>query len=181
MRAGRQAPPADGELRHTRYESWDLTTRVDHRTVSSAVVPQENELRWAPDLSGTFRAVAGADQVRRYLAVGHPIEEYGSGELFTAISDLALEWHADPAAWSALLRVVAGARDVRLLGDVTDRAGRPGVAVATDSTFTGLPTRWVMVLDRSTGRLLAIEQWLTTTAGKLHVPIPSVIDYMLWR
>ena len=64
---------------------------------------------------------------------------------------------------------------------VTDRAGRTGTAIATDSSFTGLPVRYVLVFDPHTGGLLASEQWLTTTAGALDVPVPSVIQYHLWR
>ena len=113
--------------------------------------------------------------LRAYLSTGHPIDSHGTGELFIAVTDLAREWRLTPAVDSALMGVLAQAPDVRILGTVTDRAGRTGTAVATDSSFTGLPMRYVLVFDPHTGGLLASEEWLTTTAGALDVPVPSVI------
>lgn len=115
--------------------------------------------------------------LRAYLAVGHPIDSYGSGELFVAITDLAQEQPFDGPTTAALLRVVAAAPGVTALGTVTDRAGRPGEAYAVDGTFTGLPTRWALVVDPTTGRLLASESWLTTSAGQLGIQVPACIDY----
>ena len=61
-----------------------------------------------------------------------------------------------------------------------DRAGRPALAVAVDSARHGLPTtRYTMLIDASTGAVLGFEQMLTESAGKLNVPIPSVIGYDL--
>jgi hypothetical protein len=136
---------------------------------------------------GQFRPVypglppSSVPGLRAYLATAHPIDSHGTGELFTAVTDLALEWRATPAVESALMGVLADAPGVRSLGAVTDRAGRAGTAIATDSSFTGLPIRYVLVFDPHTGSLLASEQWLTTTAGALDVPVPSVIAYHLWR
>jgi hypothetical protein len=123
-------------------------------------------------------SVAG---LRGYLSTAHPIDSHGTGELFVAVTDLAREWRSTPATEAALMGVLAGAPGVRALGTVTDRAGRTGTAIATDSSFTGLPVRYVLVFDPHTGGLLASEQWLTTTAGALDVPVPSVIQYHLWR
>ena len=119
--------------------------------------------------------------LRSYLASAHPIDSHGTGELFVAVTDLASEWRNTPATQAALMGVLAAAPGVRALGSVTDRAGRAGIAIATDSAFTGLPVRYVLVFDPHTGSLLSSEQWLTTTAGALDVPVPSVIQYHLWR
>ena len=119
--------------------------------------------------------------LRAYLSTGHPIDSHGTGELFTAVTDLAREWRLTPAVDSALMGVLAQRRMCGLLGTVTDRAGRTGMAVATDSSFTGLPIRYVLVFDPLTGGPCSSEEWLTTTAGALDVPVPSVIAYHLWR
>lgn len=60
---------------------------------------------------------------------------------------------------------------------VLDRAGRTGLAVHVRTTMTGLPERRTIVIDPSTGHILGAETTLTETAGKLNVPIPSVISY----
>lgn len=119
-------------------------------------------------------------ELREYLAVGHPIDQYGPGELFTAITDLAIQRTLTPSQQAAMLQLLAATPDVSLMGRVTDRAGRTGVAVSAEGDFTGLPTRWVLVFDPKTGRLLASESWLTKTAGKLPVTIPAVTDYKIW-
>jgi hypothetical protein len=224
--AAQTATPRD--LRRVSYEHWSLANRINGRTVTVAVVPEQVQLSWKPDGSAVSRVVAGQTyfpteayrraweqqgrpeasgtlisneefapgqyrpvypsappaswtQLRAYLATAHPIDSHGTGELFTAVTDLAREWRTTPAVDSALMGVLAQAPGVRILGTVTDRAGRTGTAVATDSSFTGLPIRYVLVFDPHTGSLLASEQWLTTTAGALDVPVPSVIAYHLWR
>jgi hypothetical protein len=118
--------------------------------------------------------------LRAFLAVGHPIDSYGPGELFVAITDLLSQQRLTPSQQSSLLRLLAVEPAVRVLGDVTDRAGRAGVAVVAEGDFTGLPTRFVLVFDPGTGALLASEAWLTTSAGRLPVSIPAVIDYKIW-
>jgi hypothetical protein len=82
-----------------------------------------------------------------------------------------------PAVRAAVLRFVAATPGIRLTGHVTDRAGRPGIAVSLDSDYSGLPTRYTLIFDEHDGRLLGDEEMLTTTAGKLNVPVPSVIGY----
>jgi hypothetical protein len=43
-----------------------------------------------------------------------------------------------------------------------------------------LPTRYTVIFSADTGGLIADEQVLTTTAGKLNVAIPAVIGYTLY-
>jgi hypothetical protein len=224
-RAGRGAA---GDLRRVSYERWSLANRINGRSVTVAVVPEQVHLAWRPDGSAVAQAVTGTTYfpspayrraweaagrpaaagtpirnaefapgqfrpiyparppssvaaLRGYLSTAHPIDSHGTGELFVAVTDLASEWRSTPATQAALMGVLAAAPGVRALGSVTDRAGRVGTAIAADSAFTGLPVRYVLVFDPHTGALLSSEQWLTTTAGALDVPVPSVIQYHLWR
>ena len=55
------------------------------------------------------------------------------------------------------------------------------MAIYTDSDYSGLMTRYVLVFDPATGTLNASEEWLTTTAGALKVRVPAVISYSAWR
>jgi hypothetical protein len=61
-------------------------------------------------------------------------------------------------------------------GSVIDRAGRPGVAVTLDSSYSGLLTRYTWIFDPHTGALLGNEEMLIDP-GKLHVRSGSVIAY----
>ncbi|MDF2146950.1 CU044_5270 family protein [Knoellia sp. p5-6-4] len=211
-----------------RTQSWSLFTRVDGKTVNSAVIPVESELRWGADRSGTLKRVTGQPyfpnpdnehawledgrparpgtmltsetyalgdfkpmwnaapptdprDLAEYLAIGHPIERIGTAELFVAIGDLARERDLSAVQRAAVLRILAKAPDMNALGTVIDRLGRPGIAVATDSDYSGLMTRYILVFDPNTGALNAEEAWLTTSAGRLNVPVPSVISYTAWK
>lgn len=96
------------------------------------------------------------------------------------LTDLWAQRAPSPQLQAALLRVLADEPGLVDRGQVVDRAGRHGVAVSVDSAYTGLPTRYTLILDPHTGMLLDYEQTLTTTASKLNVPNPSVIGYTVW-
>jgi hypothetical protein len=86
-------------------------------------------------------------------AAGH-----GSGlytEMFTLVGDSLRETAITPAQRAALYVVAARIPGVQLLGDVTDSAGRQGVAVAMDNEVS--KDRSTLVLDPKTGALLAEE------------------------
>lgn len=220
-----------GARRASSWQTWSLTSRVDGELVTSAVVPQDGELAWREDGSGSLTVKAGEpyfpSQAHRrawervgapvapgsiverheyrpgelplmfptpppndpaaleaYLRTGHPGAEPGAdgtAELFVAIGDLQREWRLTPPQRAALLQVVAEATGVSALGSTVDRLGRDGEAFAVESDLTGLPTRYVLVVDPDDGRVLAAEQWLTTDGGALDVPVPSVISYTAWR
>lgn len=127
----------------------------------------------------TSPAPAEPTALMAFLQAGHPIDEYGTGELFVAIADLTREQRLDGPQVGAILRVLAGRRDIFTLGTVQDRAGRTGLAFAADSTFTGLPTKHILIFEPTTGQLMASETWLTSSSGKLGISVPAATDYIL--
>lgn len=112
----------------------------------------------------------------RWLTIGHPTSN-GPAETLVAATDLVAERVLAPAERAALLRVLARVPGLSYAGRVTDRAGRAGVGFSLDSAFSGLPTRYTLIVDPATGRVLDYEETLTRTAGRLHVGVPSVIGY----
>lgn len=127
-------------------------------------------------LSYPFLVAEDAQGLRTQLAVGHPADN-GPAEILVAVADLYREQTPNAQSRASVLEVVASVPGLQLLGRTSDRVGRSGVAVAVDSVMTGLPTRFTLVFDERDGRLLDEEQVLTTRAGRLDVPIPSVISY----
>jgi hypothetical protein len=117
-----------------------------------------------------------ATGIDAWLAVGHP-RQNGPAETLVAVTDLARERVLTPPVRAAVLRTVAALPGLTYDGTVTDRAGRPGQAYSVESDYTGLPTRYTLIVDAGTGVLLGFEQTLTTTAGKLGVQVPCVIGY----
>lgn len=188
--------------------AWSLSTRIDGQQVTSTVVPEQTT-RWvAADGSGrviTTATLPGGQHVHhdqmlgaggsalmwplrslspddatlaRQLADGHPAAN-GPAERFIAVQDAALQMPMRPAVRAALLRYLAATPGITNSGTTVDRDGRAGLAVSVDSAYSGLPTRYTLVIDPATGRLLDAEQTLTTTSGRLNVPVPSVIGYTL--
>jgi hypothetical protein len=122
---------------------------------------------------------ADVNALRRYLEIGHPTRN-GPAEVLVAVEDLNRDRVLEPAVRSAILRLLAQLRILRYDGTVADRAGRAGQAFSLDSDYSGLPTRYTVIFSADTGELIADEQVLTTTAGKLNVAIPAVIGYTLY-
>ncbi|MET3805220.1 hypothetical protein ABIB25_002220 [Nakamurella sp. UYEF19] len=75
--------------------------------------------------------------------------------------------------------MISGKPDISLLGTVTDRAGRNGLAVGTDTNTPGYTERQTLIFDLQTGALLDYE----TTAlaqGDLPIEAPATIGYTTW-
>ena len=116
------------------------------------------------------------------LTAAHPVDQIGTGELFVALTDLYKEQTPAPLIRAQLLRFLAARTDVHSPGQVTDRAGRKGLAITLSASQPGgLPAQFALILDQQSGVLLGYEQILTTSAGKLDVTLPAVIDYTLFR
>jgi hypothetical protein len=134
------------------------------------------------EIANMYPEQLSTDQVllRDQLAAGHPAEN-GAYELLVAVADLYREQLPEPSVRAALLDVLSETADLQLLGETVDRLGRPGLAVAVQSADSGLPTLHSLIFDQRSGVLLAAEQMLTETAGRLNVAVPSVISYTLYE
>jgi hypothetical protein len=176
---------ASSEVAATMRESWTvangferyITRRVpgDGSRVSATAlgpVTGRSTSPGPPLLRLSFSPAIVAHQ----LDIGHP-RSIGPVERFVSLEDLALSQPIPPRAQSAILRVLARSPGLIDSGEVTDRAGRAGVAVSLDSAYSGLPTRYTLILDPSTGRLLGDEETLLGNPGKLGVRPRSVIAY----
>jgi hypothetical protein len=198
-----------GTVAHLRLADWSLWTTVDGERVTSEVVPQETEFWIAADGSGRERRSyqrPGDDEVvseesygpggrstmwplgslssdpkalEQQLTQFHPVSK-GPAERLVAVTDASRSMPLPPPVRAAMLRYLAGTPGLTIAGYVTDRAGRPGIGFHLDSAYSGLPTRYTVIIDEATGRVLANEDMLTTTAGMLNVPVPSVISYTVY-
>jgi hypothetical protein len=198
-----------GRYAHLTSRSWSLFTRVDGEQVTSRVVPMENESWIAAEGSGRQvtrsqnedgeatvvdstmaagayawmwppRSLSGDDAtLAEQLRLGHP-ERNGPAERLVAVRDAYSEHPLPPVTRAAMLRYLAATPGLRVSGEVIDRAGRHGIGFSLDSAYSGLPTRYTLIVDPDDGRVLDSEEMLTTTAGKLNVPVPSVIGYTVY-
>jgi hypothetical protein len=121
------------------------------------------------------------DDMRSYLAAPFGLgEQSTTGEWFKAINDLRADWPLDGAQNTAILQVIATLPDVTVAGTVTDRLGRTGVAVQTDSRADG-KFRDILVFDSATGMLISSEFVYLGGLTDISLPAMTVLDYTAWK
>jgi hypothetical protein len=198
-------PNGHGDVAEVHTKQWALYSRIGDKQVTSDVVV-ENRTTWRrPDGSGLVRSSYTAASVgvppptsdtlepapaavrsrelssdpvvlATQLAKGHPASN-GPAERIVAIRDAVLDAPLGPTVRAALLRYLAATPGLTFDGSVVDRAGRHGLAFSVESDYSGLPTRYTVIVDPHTGALLGEEEELTSRAGKLNVKVPCVIAY----
>lgn len=115
-----------------------------------------------------------ARELRRQLTSNNEIPD--DVELLLGVADLTRQQQLTPALAAAADRALAETASLRDDGIVTDRAGRRAIAIALDSTYSGLATTYQLLLDPKTGAVMGDEQILREP-GKLNVATPAVISY----
>lgn len=146
-----------------REEAW--WGRVGDSVLKSASGKLDWTFPWQSGLGGKemtwadlYKLPTDPVALERALRAGMEVERADLGELdqrsavsvdallFARLGDIMRESPASPALQSALWAVAANIPGVELIGDVTDAAGRPGVAVQFGADR--------YVVDPGTGRLL---------------------------
>lgn len=79
---------------------------------------------------------------------------------------------------AAILQVLADTDGLDLRGQVTDRAGRSGIAVSVDNTADA--TRDLAVFDADSGALLSYERIAMVTNARSPVRAATVLSYVLY-
>lgn len=189
-----------GDIR-VRTEQWSLFTRVDGEQVDSEVVPQSNSTEITPTGARTTTTAYeynGRERRETSSTDGQPVESMddsprelsdqfassnpvGPRGRFNAIVEAHLETPAPPESRAAVLRYLAATDTIKSVGRLTDRLGRPGVGFTIESDASGLPTRYMLIVDPRNGHLIGYEETLTEDPGKLNVTVPSVIQYIAWE
>lgn len=98
-------------------------------------------------------------------------------EMFVIIGDILREPGAPPEVRSTLYKVAAKIEGVELVGNVTDRAGRRGVAVAMTSDYSGARQRLMLIFDPVTATLLGEEETMLDQVDWIDTKPPVVIGY----
>ncbi|WP_432982949.1 hypothetical protein [Dactylosporangium sp. CA-233914] len=103
--------------------------------------------------------------------------QVGEQAMIRAIARLAQEYTLPCPVRGAVLQVLAGSRVV-WRGPVTDRAGRPAVAVSVDSA-DGVE-RDTLLLDPGTGVVRGYEELILRNPGKLAGPFPLLFEALVY-
>jgi len=199
--AERQSPKPAGRYDYVKTRGWYYEVSVDERGAVTGQLDPTFLQQWiAPDGSGRIEetrsgrttlndnfaagGLAGPQAwptdpavLRAELGKSHP--NYSTFEWFTAVGDVWNVQVVSPRLQDGLLRMLAGERELTNAGTVTDRMGRTGVAVSTESSHSGLNTRYTLIFNPKTGMLLDFEQVLLES-GKLPVKVPATWSYTVW-
>jgi hypothetical protein len=172
--------PEGGRIRETSSEPIFLSPRDRDRWIAAG----RPKLREPVTVTGLEPSPAlqlpdDADALYERLegqAAGHP--EGVHEEMFVLVGDALRETAATPAQRAALYEVAAKIPGVQLLGEVTDPAGRRGIAVAMDHRVDGILE--TLVFDPETSMLLAEEQ-RTLADNEFDYPKDTVIGYATYH
>ncbi|WP_433249791.1 CU044_5270 family protein [Streptosporangium sp. CA-135522] len=113
-------------------------------------------------------------------------EEQVEGTYATA-GNWLLQFPASPKLQAGVLRMLAELPGTEVLGEVTDPLGRTGLGVRVNTTGRSLSSRvgdegvhmdWQLVLDRRTGRVLALQH--TALEGLPDMAKGTVVGYTLF-
>ena len=188
------APDGTGWLRETSGEPTFLSARDRERWIAAgrpSVGDETTELRLEnADASGyassapmdslgapmvSLTLPTDPDVLYRHLerkAAGH-----GSGlheQMFTLVGDALRETSATPAQRAALYEVAARIPGVELVGPVSDRAGRAGIAVAMRDEANRI--RHTLIFDPETSALLGEEE-IVLAGNAWDYPEGTVIGF----
>ncbi|MGW1050841.1 CU044_5270 family protein [Streptomyces sp. NPDC002521] len=116
--------------------------------------------------------------LRAYLA---ETARTGTGSLSTAelldsVQELLDHWTLGSRESAALVRILADAKGLRPVGQVTDRLGRPGQAYVCDVAGE----RRMLILDPRTGAVLGLEATFTRDDARYGVRAGDMMEYSAW-
>ena len=114
------------------------------------------------------------DAERSTREPGVPFDVHVRTNMFQHFSDVLREARATPEQRAAAYEALARVPGLTLVGEVTDRLGRPGVAVGldvVDNEPSGFFYRYVLVFDPETADLL--EERMEVLPGNRHRDLPT--------
>jgi hypothetical protein len=131
------------------------------------------------DLDRLARLPRNADALLRAIVVevaGKGRSEDVDGLTFQAIGELLANPAANSEIRAALFDAAARISDVSLLGRTVDGAGRSGVALGLDSSYSGSPSRYVLIFEPATSRLLETRVVLLDRVGYADIEPPAIVS-----
>lgn len=117
-------------------------------------------------------------QVSAWLATSYGTPNSTTGEYIQAITGLMESRLVTNSQESAVLRFIATLPHLSVAGRVTDRLGRPGIAIKTTDRRPGKYVDY-LIISTTTGRITAAET-IYTGHHRTDIASPSVISYAAW-
>ena len=170
--AGRSYVPSDGET----------VAPADGLAPNPGDVIQKQEFA-AGDAPVLFRQPPpdSIDEMRGYLedatGIGANANVLGYVD---AIRILLSEWTPSAQQMASILGVLRPFEELEVAGEVTDRLGRPGVAIRVSSDANP-HFQYLFIVSTESGRIIALESIYMGGLAELDLPTPCVTDYIAWK
>lgn len=119
-----------------------------------------------------------AKALRAYLAEVNRAGPTGTTELIDTVAELLDNWTLGSRESIALVRVLAGAEELRPAGAVTDRLGRRGQAYVYEDKEHSC--RRMLIIDPVTGAVLGLEDTITKADPEARIRAGDVMSYRAW-
>ncbi|MFD4577803.1 CU044_5270 family protein [Streptomyces sp. NPDC058417] len=116
------------------------------------------------------------ERLRTYLEEAQHSDTLGTPELLDATALLLDNWTLGAPESAALARLFAEDTELRPVGRVTDRLGRPGHAYV----FEQAGLRRMLILNPVTGAVLGLETTFTEDQPEYGVQAGDVMEYSAW-
>lgn len=206
-KAGAQPPPpGSGRYQYVRSTNYNLQTgqTTSGKLLSSGIELTHRQTWFAPDATGRILQSSPGDPTAfiddtetRAGAMGYtPVPASGpvpvlvqqllrahphqsAGQWLTFLRETAMQQVMTPTLQQALLTLIAPLPGLTLDGQVTDRTGRPGVAISAVDNTRRPPEKVILVLNPDTGMLLDSEQ-VALKSGGLPITAPATIGYSIY-
>jgi hypothetical protein len=158
---------------------WYAADRSGRRVTARLSTGSREVVDYRPGAAPVVVGSPSADPpiLASQLADHHDFASGPQGPL-RAVVDMYRYHVLDPDHRAAALRVLADTAGLLFRGEVTDAAGRTGVAVSVDSDHGA--TRDVAVFDRASGALLSYERVALLATARSPVRPPAVISMVLF-
>ncbi|MGP4045891.1 CU044_5270 family protein [Streptomyces sp. 2A115] len=117
-----------------------------------------------------------AKRLYAYLEELDRISVMDTPQLLDATKQLLDNWTLGARESAALARILAEAKGLTPVGEVTDRLGRRGQAY----TYQQTAARRMLILDPATGTVLGLETTFTEDQPEYAVKAGDVMEYNAW-
>jgi len=155
-------------------DAWNSNGVIDPALISPAGATSSDYTAAERDRSTTLASEPAA--LRAQLNADGPGTD--GGLVAGYLSDLFNRFHQGlptPAQQAATWQVLADTDQLKTLGDTTDRAGRPAIALSYDTTGAAAGRlRYQLLLDPTTGLLLGYEQITLKRSPDWQQQVPAV-------
>ncbi|MEV0227784.1 CU044_5270 family protein [Streptomyces sp. NPDC050704] len=117
-----------------------------------------------------------AKRLYAYLEELDGLSVMDTSQLLDATRELLDNWTPGARESAALARILADAKGLDPVGEVTDRLGRRGQAY----TYQQTGSRRMLILDPATGAVLGLETTFTEDQPEYAVKAGDVMEYSAW-